>query len=177
MKNSFPTASNLGLHASKRWSFHFSDREHAIKWTAPLQQMRCFHRNGTGKRCKRQITYTLPFCWQHLKAAYGIRLGRTQLRDKEGKRLDFLGLFACDPIKKGERICPYVGQRITHTQKDERYGDKTAPYALEVNSKLVYDAATVRGVGSLANTTVGRRDVRLRNCKIVGGRQQRHQTR
>ena len=119
-------------------------------------------------RCKRESTYTLPFFWQHLKKVCHIRVGRTKLH-KDVKRLDFLGLFACQPFKTGKKFCHYIGRKITHTEKDRRYGNKTAPYALEVNSKTVYDAALERGIGTLANTTVGRRDLKLRNCNIVGG--------
>ena len=46
-----------------------------------------------------------------------------------------LGLFAGEPIKKGEFIIEYVGERISHEEADRRGGR----YLFEINRKITID--------------------------------------
>lgn len=78
------------------------------------------------------------------------------------------GLFADDPaagansviFKKGDWLCPYVGELISQATLDQRYGKGTqteAPYAAKVEGNNLYvDAARVRGWGAFANNPIKR---------------------
>ncbi len=54
------------------------------------------------------------------------------------------GVFATAPIRKGERIVEYVGERISHREADRRYADlhEYSPHTFLflVNDKVVIDA-------------------------------------
>ena len=55
------------------------------------------------------------------------------------------GAFATRPIRKGERVAEYVGERITWKAADERYDDggmkRHHTFLFSVNSRTVIDAA------------------------------------
>jgi hypothetical protein len=55
-------------------------------------------------------------------------------------------------FKKGEKIVKYTGEKISEKKLEDRYGDFTAPYALQIgiNGPIV-DAALDRGIASLSN--------------------------
>ena len=69
------------------------------------------------------------------------------------------GLFVFNPsvapndivFRKGDKICNYNGELIDETELNRRYGDTTAPYAIELQKKQYSDAAIVRGLGSMLN--------------------------
>lgn len=54
------------------------------------------------------------------------------------------GAFAIRPIKKGEKLIEYVGERITHAQADLRYDDETMDehhtFLFTISSRTVIDA-------------------------------------
>jgi SET domain-containing protein len=54
------------------------------------------------------------------------------------------GAFAIRPIKAGERIIEYVGERITHAQADLRYDDESMDehhtFLFTISSRIVIDA-------------------------------------
>ncbi len=54
------------------------------------------------------------------------------------------GAFATRPIRKGERIIEYVGERLTHAQADARYDDDAMEehhtFLFTVSSRTVIDA-------------------------------------
>lgn len=58
------------------------------------------------------------------------------------------GAFALRPIKKGERLIEYVGERITHAEADRRYDDDSMDehhtFLFTVSTRTVIDA-TVDG--------------------------------
>lgn len=147
---------------SKRWSFQYDvDAQTDHAWGAPLTCMRCVHVNeSTGKRCKRETCLTLPVCWQHLKSDYKLRVGRTTLRDTQGTRLNFLGLFACDTaqprssvvFERGDYIVPYIGELVDAETLEARYPDtEVAPYVERVGRNRFIDAGPMRGVASISN--------------------------
>jgi hypothetical protein len=55
-----------------------------------------------------------------------------------------LGVFAAKPIRKGDRIIEYVGERVSHDEADRRYEEKDAndshTFLFIVDSKTVIDA-------------------------------------
>ncbi len=161
--SSIPLTTNLNLTPSTRWDFEYDGGI----WACELECMQCTHkivdsRTGRQRRCKRKTCYTLPYCWQHLVNVYKLQIGRTTLKDSNGVRLDFLGLFACDPksndgvvFRAKSRIAPYVGEIIDSEQLNDRYPDEdTAPYSLMLSRDKYVDSSCVRGVGSLANACI-----------------------
>lgn len=54
------------------------------------------------------------------------------------------GAFAIRPIKKGEKVIEYVGERITHAQADLRYDDESMDehhtFLFTISSRTVIDA-------------------------------------
>lgn len=149
-------------HPSHRWTFTYDvDATTDHSWQKPMTCMRCVHVNAdSGKRCKRDTCITLPVCWQHLKSDYKLRVGRTTLRDTNGVRLNFLGLFACDEhaganavvFQTGAYIVPYVGEIINPDLLEERYhGNEVAPYVDRIGRNRFVDAGPMRGVGGISN--------------------------
>lgn len=63
-------------------------------------------------------------------------------------RISGKGAFALRPIKKGEKLIEYVGERLTHKQSDERYDDDSMTehhtFLFTISSRHVLDA-TVDG--------------------------------
>jgi hypothetical protein len=56
-------------------------------------------------------------------------------------RIEGRGAFATRRIRTNEKVGEYAGERITHEESDERYGDNQArTYLFIVDSKLVIDA-------------------------------------
>lgn len=136
--------------------------------TSEMECKRCIHQISPGRQCSRRSCFTLPVCWQHLKSVYRLRVGQTTLTDPQHHRLPFRGLFACDataaannePVfEAGDKIVPYVGDRMTQAQLDARYpGEEIAPYAVETEvaysmpqNRYLLDGANLRGVANLAN--------------------------
>jgi hypothetical protein len=78
------------------------------------------------------------------------------------------GLFAFDKtkgndeiiFKKGNVICEYGGEFITHAQLNDRYDEYTAPYGMQVraNPPLYQDCGCKRDIGGLANSALRKRD-------------------
>ena len=74
-----------------------------------------------------------------------------------------VGLFAFDSkqddnaiiFKSGDKICDYNGEIIDDDELQKRYGDKTAPYTVQIKNDVYEDAATHRGIGSLINSSSG----------------------
>ena len=54
------------------------------------------------------------------------------------------GAFATRPVRKGERLIEYVGERLTHAESDARYDDHAADahhtFLFAVNRRTVIDA-------------------------------------
>lgn len=142
---------------SRKWKFHYEGTQ--SPWTCRLKKMRCMCYTKSNQRCSRKTEYTLGYCWQHLKSVAHLRIRRTNLKDRTGKKFNFLGLFACDEnkpkgaivFKKHDLIVSYFGEVISKKTLEKRYpGKSLAPYTL-VDGKLIIDSACVRGVGSMVN--------------------------
>jgi hypothetical protein len=60
-------------------------------------------------------------------------------------RIQGKGAYATRPIRKGERIIEYVGERISWAESDRRYDDTSTKrhhtFLFAVNKKIVIDAA------------------------------------
>lgn len=126
-----------------------------VYYRTQVESFQCIDHTKTGARCKRRCVIGSPVCSTHLAYRHHLKI-KPSLIPGAGK-----GLFAYDPLcrdpnevlfKRGETICKYYGEVLNLDQLIERYGNKTAPYAIGVSSSRFEDAARVRGIGSLANT-------------------------
>lgn len=110
--------------------------------------------------CRNRTVMSQPYCWIHLLKDRKLRIRKSTIRGA-GQ-----GLFAqttwkvpsavrrvreAVAFKKGEQIIPYVGEILSAGQLAERYGRKTAPYALKMSRDRFVDAAFKRGAGGMAN--------------------------
>ena len=135
--------------------FKFYDRQEDDdpKFSCRLQAERCSGRTKAGNQCSQSSVIGTPWCWTHLLAVKHLRIKDSTVAGA-GK-----GLFALDKsrptgeimFRPGQDIIEYGGELIGKREADRRYGNKTAPYGLDVSAANVRDAACERGVGSLAN--------------------------
>lgn len=106
----------------------------------PLRSFRC-------AVCAGEAWAGAPVCPAHADYEYGVAIAPSAI---EG-----LGLFATSEFRPGDRICPYVGERLTRAELEARYpGDATAPYAVTTAKGVIVDAARLRGLGSFANSGI-----------------------
>lgn len=129
------------------------------RFKCKLKSVQCEGHTKQGKECKRMVVMGTPWCWSHLLSERDLRIAKSRIQDAG------LGLFAStsreikEPnrikenlmFKVKDKIVEYTGELITKEQQQERYGSKTASYALG-SSKGVLDSACERGVASFANT-------------------------
>lgn len=102
--------------------------------------------------CGRPVTIGAPVCAFHLDEVYGVAI-QPEPRLGQGQK----GLFATRRFEAGEVIIPYGGELLTSEELEERYGNHTAPYALELSRNYIQDAALVRSAGAHANHYTGLR--------------------
>jgi len=133
--------------------FIYKDNENdEVIFEGYLESRRCEEIGKNNLRCKKRCIIGVPYCWIHLQYNHHLKIKPSTIAQAG------LGLFAWDnksegrPIfKKDQKIIDFIGEVITNEEKEERYGEYTTPYALQVGSNSVIDPALLRGVGSLAN--------------------------
>jgi hypothetical protein len=137
----------------RKFKFYKPD-EQTAHFQCTLQGERCHETGRNGHQCKNRTVIGLPYCWVHLLTIKHLRLLPSTIPDA-GK-----GLFAMKRkgaaneilFRKDDKIIEYYGERITQAELDERYGDYTAPYAIDIGDDNDYeDAACQRGIGAMAN--------------------------
>ena len=67
-------------------------------------------------------------------------------------------------FRANERLLHYDGEAMTKAATDARYGQYTAPYALQTSRTTAIDAALHRGLESFANSKPNKRDGRWFPC-------------
>jgi len=133
----------------KRFYFVINNTLH---WSEYLESAKC-------QRCSRNTIIGIGLCWQHTVKEKKLRIRKSTIGD-------FDGLFAQTTIRtpaeigdivfrKDDNIIEYAGQHIDQEERDKRYGNKTAPYAIEVRDDEYIDAALYRSTAALANTARG----------------------
>lgn len=141
--------------------FHFHAQGQP-NFDRPLEIEQCdFTRNNV--RCKKNCQIGLSKCWIHLLSEKKLRILDSPPYGK--------GLFALDKKRDANAIIfpinriivDYEGERIDEDLLNERYGNKTAPYAIEYKEGEYHDCAIHRCVGSLINHSGNQRDI---NCKF-----------
>ena len=133
-----------------------------VAFECPINSARCIAHNRNGTRCKRRVCIGTPYCFTHLTTYLHLKI-KVSTIPHAGK-----GLFALDNtkgnndvvFKKGDVICEYGGEFINAHTLNERYGDYTAPYGMQVraNPALYQDCACKRDIGSLANSALLKRN-------------------
>jgi hypothetical protein len=127
---------------------------HGSNFSCHLKQYRCEHVNPNTKlQCKRKQYIGFDLCYQHLKTDHNLKIAPSTI-PKAGKGLFAFNAEADDGdivFSKDERIIDYNAQLITLIELNKRYGNKTAPYAVQINKNLYEDAGCVRSAGSIAN--------------------------
>jgi hypothetical protein len=134
------------------FTFRINDEIH---YRVKLDSLQCIDHTKAGARCKRKCVIGSPYCCTHLAYRHHLKI-KTSLIPNAGK-----GLFAIEPgnadldevlFDKGDTICAYKGELINLATLNERYGQYTAPYTIQISANSFEDAAKTRGIGSLANT-------------------------
>lgn len=131
-------------------------------FSAEVQSKQCRDQTKAGHQCTRTTVIGSPYCFTHLLYQHQLRIKPSTLPNA-GK-----GLFAMTGrpgneilYRPGQRICEYRGERLTAAQIEERYGNKTAPYAVNVVDDVHIDGALYRGVANLANSWAGHQNAHL----------------
>jgi hypothetical protein len=128
-----------------------------IHYKCILESIRCIEHTKAHTQCKRQTVIGSPYCYIHLLYKHHLRIKKSTIQNAG------MGLFAVDPIdsthkiifKRNDTIALYKGEIIDLKQLIDRYSDKTPPYVVGINKNRFEDGASVRGVGSIANTKAG----------------------
>jgi SET domain-containing protein len=148
--------------------FHFHIPELDIWFDKPLESNQCLEIKPDGHRCAKRVVIGAPYCAIHMKYKHYLAIEESEIPGA-GK-----GVFVFDihkeedevVFKKGDRICYYDGEVLTHEQFKQRYKtldhDKTTPYVVELNKGKFEDAAIKRGIGSMINHKPSREC----NCKL-----------
>ncbi len=128
-------------------SFHFTGTQgHSVHCNLHCQQ--CTDHTKSGMRCKRRTCKALPFCYQHAKAK-GLQIKDSTIPHGG------LGLFATKNYANRELIAEYIGDHHTNAQMQQRYGDHTAPYAIQAKQNDIIDATCRRGYAAYVNAPRG----------------------
>lgn len=148
--------------------FHFhSPNTH---FDEQLDTYQCSHTQNN-RRCKNRVCIGLSMCWIHTRFNLHIKVTNSKIHNAG------VGLFAFDNkqadnaiiFRKGDKICDYNGEIIDEAELHRRYGDKTAPYAIQINTDGRYeDGATHRGIGTLLNSPTG--TTHRPNCRFSVGK-------
>ena len=135
--------------------FHFhSKTDKDPYFNGKLQSIQCEAVKSNAQRCKNHTVIGQTYCHAHRKKMLHLQIKKSTIPGA-GQ-----GLFAAGDegkiiFKTGDRICMYNGQLLNDLELLRRYREETAPYAIELHKKdgeVQYeDAATRRGIGSLAN--------------------------
>jgi SET domain-containing protein len=155
--------------------FHWHIPDLDIYYDKPLESTRCEEIKPNGSRCKRKVVIGAPYCHTHLKYKHFLVVRDSTIQNA-GK-----GVFVLDVhreedeiiFRKGDRVCYYEGEVLSHEQFLERYSnaDKTAPYTVQLHNNKYEDGALKRGIGSLLN----HKRMNQCNCKLSISRNNRAQ--
>lgn len=133
--------------------FHFH-ADDVDNFDEKLKSFRCSYIKPNGQRCKKSVVMGLPLCFPHSLKTYNVKIQKSLIPNTNMK-----GLFAFDVSKgvneivfnKNDVICPYSSELINLIELNKRYGEYTAPYAVELSKEVYRDGAIERGIGSFIN--------------------------
>ncbi len=139
----------------QRFRFEVNENnEWVIKHEAILNAQRCLGHSKNGQRCKRKCIIGFEYCPTHLESIKKLKI-KTSTIPNAGK-----GLFVSDKTKgpndivfrNNDKIVVYNGVLKSMEQKQQQYGNHTAPYGMIIpGTNNIIDAGDKRGVASLVN--------------------------
>ncbi len=140
--------------------YYFTFRvDNEVVFRTQLKSFRCSDITKKGVQCKRHCVIGSSYCRTHLAYNHHLTIKKSNIPNAG------LGLFAFDPMrsdsrevlfKPGDKIASFSGEIIDRDELEERYDGHTAPYPVAISKNVFEDGAKYRGIGSLANTLVGR---------------------
>ena len=156
--------------------FHFhSKTDEDPYFNGKLHSMQCEAVKSNAQRCKNHTVIGQTYCHIHRKKMLHLQIKKSTIQDA-GQGLFAYGEEGKIIFKKGERICMYNGQLLNNLELLRRYREETAPYAIELHKKdgeaQYEDAATRRGLGSLANHSRNKSKINARLSIGWGNRAQ-----
>ena len=148
--------------------FHFASNDGEQIFDHELVCQQCGYIKANGEGCRNRVCIGLPRCYHHLIAEYHLRIKPSTIPNA-GK-----GLFVnhrtaganAIVFRANDVICEYMGELTNRDVLQDRYGDFTAPYGLDVTYRIKEDAAFMRGVGSIINHDNARINVEFRTSVI-----------
>jgi hypothetical protein len=146
----------------KEFIFNVNDHEY---FACDLKSEQCSVIKSNGLQCRCKVIIGYQYCHIHLLNLKHLKINESTI-EGIGK-----GLFSVDPKaeeneiifrpKDKNSIISYGGEVIDEDELNHRYGEYTAPYALEVKTDKYLDGACRRGVGNLINNGGKRNNSRL----------------
>jgi hypothetical protein len=137
----------------KYFHFHIDSEEVVHHFDQPLETIQCQYIKENKEQCKNRVCIGQPYCWIHERIGKHLQIATSKIVNAG------LGVFAYNGtdddeilFKEGDPICPYYGEIINEQELISRYGDKTAPYGIQIKAHQIYeDGALKRGIGTLIN--------------------------
>jgi uncharacterized protein len=130
--------------------FHYHTPE--VIFDGELEKERCQGNTVDGHQCKRNVIIGLNFCHTHLRTQHYLEIKKSTIPHSGN------GVFAISSkgnnsivFKPDQFICMYNGEIIDKEELIRRYGETTAPYAVQLNKGKIEDASLERGIGSMFN--------------------------
>lgn len=127
--------------------FNYYDDKDNLIFSGKIKSGKCKKRG-----CKRICYIPIEYCDEHLP------IMNLQIRPSQIKNAGN-GLYAFNEdydnsdiiFEGGDEICEYIGEILDENEKNTRYGDMNASYAVDLFDGRFIDSALMRGIGSIAN--------------------------
>ena len=156
------------------YQFSFYDQQ-GLKFRENLRSFHCSATNDTGTHCHNISVIGEHYCWIHLLWKKHLRIKPSNIQGA-GK-----GVFAVNKrlpdnaviFQKGQTILNYDGEEINRHTLEQRYGNNTAPYAVQVNRQrdIYEDGALDRSVMSCVNSPPNGTQA---NCRLTTNTERTH---
>ena len=121
------------------YHFKMTDNDETI-FEGDLHRRRCRGTTAKHAMCKRQLFLGLPYCYQHMQSILHLKVKPSTI-EGAGK-----GLFANNGsanndivFRPGDTICKYASEHIDEEELNDRYGDYTGPYAIQIRNNYLED--------------------------------------
>ena len=133
----------------KKFTFLIDNHQ---QFSGELESEQCEGKTINGSQCKRTTVIGTRWCYSHLLKFKHLRIKKSTLPNGG------VGLYCVDcstendiVFRAGYKIISYDGELIDKVELEDRYGNYTAPYGIQINKDKFEDGALHRGVGTLVN--------------------------
>ena len=133
----------------KKFTFFIDNHQ---QFSGDLKSEQCEGKTIHGSQCKRTTVIGTRWCYSHLLKFKHLRIKKSTLPNGG------MGLYCVDcssendiVFRAGDKIISYDGELIDKEELEDRYGEHTAPYGIQINKNKFEDGALHRGVGTLVN--------------------------